>query len=108
MSDVLDLAKRLIAAPSITPATGAVFDELEAMLTPLGFAVHRFTRGEGPKAATRHRSKTCWRSGPAPKVRATSLLPVISTWCPRARAGRATPSNRKCAANCFTGAARST
>lgn len=51
MSDVLDLAKRLIAAPSITPATGAVFDELEAMLTPLGFAVHRFIRGEGPEGS---------------------------------------------------------
>ena len=47
MTQVLDLAKRLIAAPSVTPATGAVFDALEAMLTPLGFAVHRFTRGEG-------------------------------------------------------------
>ena len=51
MSDVLDLAKRLIAAPSVTPATGAVFDELEAMLTPLGFAVHRFTRGDGPEGS---------------------------------------------------------
>jgi len=51
MSDVLDLAKRLIAAPSVTPATGAVFDELEAMLAPLGFAVHRFTRGDGPKGS---------------------------------------------------------
>ncbi|GAB4480294.1 succinyl-diaminopimelate desuccinylase [Erythrobacter tepidarius] len=48
MSDVLDLAKRLIAAPSVTPARGAVFAALEAMLVPLGFAVHRFTRGEGP------------------------------------------------------------
>ncbi|WP_301752119.1 succinyl-diaminopimelate desuccinylase [uncultured Erythrobacter sp.] len=48
MLDVADLAKRLIAAPSVTPATGAVFDELEAMLTPLGFAVHRFVRGDGP------------------------------------------------------------
>ena len=47
MTDVLDLAKRLIAAPSVTPATGAVFDALEAMLEPLGFAVHRSTRGEG-------------------------------------------------------------
>jgi succinyl-diaminopimelate desuccinylase len=47
MSDVLDFAKRLIAAPSVTPATGAVFDECEAMLAPLGFTVHRFTRGEG-------------------------------------------------------------
>ena len=47
----LDLAKRLIAAPSITPATGAVFDELQAMLEPLGFAVHRFQRGEGPEGS---------------------------------------------------------
>ncbi|WP_086607320.1 succinyl-diaminopimelate desuccinylase [Erythrobacter donghaensis] len=51
MLDTLDLAKRLIAAPSVTPATGAVFDELEAMLAPLGFAVHRFTRGEGPEGS---------------------------------------------------------
>ncbi len=48
MTDVLDLAKRLIAVPSVTPATGAVFDALEAMLEPLGFTVHRFTRGSGP------------------------------------------------------------
>ena len=48
MTDVLDLAKRLIAAPSVTPATGAVFDEMQAMLEPLGFTVHRFTRGSGP------------------------------------------------------------
>ena len=45
MTDVLDLAKKLIAAPSVTPARGAVFDAFEAMLTPLGFAVHRFTAG---------------------------------------------------------------
>ncbi len=48
MTDVLDYARRLIAAPSVTPATGAVFDELEAMLAPLGFEVIRFTRGDGP------------------------------------------------------------
>lgn len=51
MLDPLDLAKRLIAAPSVTPATGAVFDELAAMLTPLGFTLHRFTRGEGPEGS---------------------------------------------------------
>jgi succinyl-diaminopimelate desuccinylase len=51
MLEVADLAKRLIAAPSVTPATGAVFDELEAMLTPLGFAVHRFVRGDGPEGS---------------------------------------------------------
>jgi len=47
MLDALDLAKRLIAAPSVTPARGPVFDALEAMLVPLGFTVHRFTRGAG-------------------------------------------------------------
>ena len=46
MTDVLDLAKRLIAAPSVTPASGPVFDALEVMLAPLGFAVHRFLAGE--------------------------------------------------------------
>ncbi len=51
MLDLTDLAKRLIAAPSVTPATGAVFDELEAMLTPLGFVVHRFVRGDGPEGS---------------------------------------------------------
>lgn len=51
MSDTLELAKRLIAAPSVTPATGAVFDELEAMLAPLGFAIHRFTRGQGAEGS---------------------------------------------------------
>ena len=47
MTDVLDFAKRLIAAPSVTPATGAVFDAMEDMLAPLGFTVTRFTRGDG-------------------------------------------------------------
>ena len=47
MTQVLDLARRLMAAPSVTPATGAVFDAMEAMLAPLGFEVTRFTRGKG-------------------------------------------------------------
>ena len=46
--DPVDLAQALIACPSVTPATGAVFDVLEAALVPLGFEVHRFTRGEEP------------------------------------------------------------
>ncbi|WP_109355931.1 succinyl-diaminopimelate desuccinylase [Sphingorhabdus sp. EL138] len=45
-SSVLELAKRLIACPSITPATGRVFDEMEAMLEPLGFEVSRFIAGD--------------------------------------------------------------
>jgi succinyl-diaminopimelate desuccinylase len=46
--DPVDLAARLIACPSVTPAHGAVFDVLEEALTPLGFTVHRFTLGEAP------------------------------------------------------------
>jgi succinyl-diaminopimelate desuccinylase len=45
---VADLAEALIACPSVTPATGAVFDCLESQLAPLGFAVHRFIAGEAP------------------------------------------------------------
>ena len=47
MSNALDYARRLMAAPSVTPATGTVFDAMEAMLAPLGFQVTRFTRGDG-------------------------------------------------------------
>ncbi|WP_129791419.1 succinyl-diaminopimelate desuccinylase [Sphingosinicella sp. CPCC 101087] len=46
--DPVELAGRLIACPSITPASGEVFDVLEAALLPLGFAVHRFVEGEPP------------------------------------------------------------
>jgi succinyl-diaminopimelate desuccinylase len=38
-------ATALIACESVTPATGNVFDTLEAMLRPLGFAVERFISG---------------------------------------------------------------
>ncbi|MBO6610301.1 succinyl-diaminopimelate desuccinylase [Altererythrobacter sp.] len=51
MSAALENAKRLIAAESVTPATGKVFDVLEAQLTPLGFEVQRFTRGEGDEGS---------------------------------------------------------
>ncbi|QUT05947.1 succinyl-diaminopimelate desuccinylase [Sphingobium phenoxybenzoativorans] len=44
----LALASRLIACPSVTPATGAVFTAMEEMLTPLGFTVERFVCGEAP------------------------------------------------------------
>ena len=51
MTQVIDLAKRLMAAPSITPATGSVFDAMEAMLAPLGFEVTRFMRGDGEEGS---------------------------------------------------------
>jgi len=44
--DPVELASALIAVPSVTPATGKVFEVLEAALAPFGFAIHRFTRGE--------------------------------------------------------------
>ena len=61
MTDVLDLAKRLIAAPSVTPARGAVFDALEAMLAPLGFRIHRFLSGAGDEAV-----ENCFAIRPGP------------------------------------------
>ncbi|WP_343519038.1 succinyl-diaminopimelate desuccinylase [Sphingomonas sp.] len=48
LPDVVELTKALIAAESITPARGAVFDVLEAALLPLGFAIDRFVAGEAP------------------------------------------------------------
>ena len=48
MVNVITLAKALMAAPSVTPATGAVFDVLEAALIPLGFTVDRMICGEAP------------------------------------------------------------
>jgi succinyl-diaminopimelate desuccinylase len=47
LTDPAALAEALIACPSVTPATGAVFNMLEAMLLPLGFTVERFLDGEG-------------------------------------------------------------
>ncbi|WP_353228194.1 succinyl-diaminopimelate desuccinylase [Novosphingobium sp.] len=46
--DPVVLTERLIGCDSVTPATGAVFAELAAMLAPLGFAVQRFVAGEAP------------------------------------------------------------
>ena len=50
--DPVELAARLIACPSITPASGEVFDVLEEALRPLGFEVHRWVMGEAPDGPT--------------------------------------------------------
>ena len=47
MMTVSELAERLIACPSVTPASGLVFDAFQTMLEPLGFEVDRFFAGEG-------------------------------------------------------------
>jgi succinyl-diaminopimelate desuccinylase len=50
--DPVELAAELIRCPSITPASGEVFDVLERALDPLGFEVHRWVMGEAPDGPT--------------------------------------------------------
>ncbi|QPQ55474.1 succinyl-diaminopimelate desuccinylase [Allosphingosinicella flava] len=46
--DPVDLTRRLIACPSVTPLEAGVLNVLEAELRTIGFEVHRFTAGEAP------------------------------------------------------------
>ncbi|MDQ8755159.1 succinyl-diaminopimelate desuccinylase [Sphingosinicella sp. LHD-64] len=62
--DPVALAERLIACPSITPASGAVFDVLEAALLPLGFEVHRFIAGDAPDGPVENLFATRGSGGP--------------------------------------------
>ena len=62
--DPVDLASRLIACPSITPARGEVFDAIEAALEPIGFVVHRFTCGEAPDGPVENLFATRGSGGP--------------------------------------------
>jgi succinyl-diaminopimelate desuccinylase len=48
LPDAAEMAEALIACPSVTPATGMVFDCLANMLEPLGFALHRTVSGLAP------------------------------------------------------------
>ena len=50
--DPIALAQRLINCPSITPASGEVFDVIDDALRSLGFTVHRFVLGEPPDGPT--------------------------------------------------------
>ena len=50
--DPVELTARLIACPSITPASGEVFDVLEDVLSAYGFEVHRWIMGEAPDGPT--------------------------------------------------------
>jgi succinyl-diaminopimelate desuccinylase len=50
--DPVALASALIRCPSVTPASGEVFDLLEAELKPLGFTVDRWVMGEAPDGPT--------------------------------------------------------
>lgn len=48
MIDPVDLASRLIACPSVTPADAGALGLVAQALAPLGFAVQRFASGEAP------------------------------------------------------------
>jgi succinyl-diaminopimelate desuccinylase len=50
--DPIALARELIRCPSVTPASGQVFDILGAALTALGFTVHRWVMGDPPDGPT--------------------------------------------------------
>jgi succinyl-diaminopimelate desuccinylase len=50
--DPVELAARLVACPSITPARGEVFDVLAEVLSANGFEVHRWVMGEAPDGPT--------------------------------------------------------
>ena len=62
--DPVELASRLIACPSVTPATGEVFDVLEQALRPLGFEVERFVAGEPPDGPVENLFATRGSGGP--------------------------------------------
>jgi succinyl-diaminopimelate desuccinylase len=72
---VIELAKQLIACPSITPARGAVFDVLEAMLAVRGFAVDRFTAGETPDGPVEN--LLAWRGQGGPHFAFAGHLDVV-------------------------------
>jgi succinyl-diaminopimelate desuccinylase len=50
--DPVTFAAQLISCPSVTPASGEVFDLLEAALKPLGFEINRWVMGEAPDGPT--------------------------------------------------------
>ncbi|HYG30776.1 MAG TPA: succinyl-diaminopimelate desuccinylase [Allosphingosinicella sp.] len=62
--DPVELARQLIACPSVTPARGEVFDVLEAALRPLGFEVHRFVAGGPPDGPVENLFATRGTGGP--------------------------------------------
>jgi len=62
--DPVELATKLINVPSVTPASGEVFDVLENALTPLGFTCHRWVMGEAPDGPTENMVAIRGEGGP--------------------------------------------
>ncbi len=75
MIDPLALAQALLAADSVTPARGAVFDVLEAALRPIGFAVDRFVVGEAPDGPVEN--MLAIRTGSGPHLAFAGHLDVV-------------------------------
>ncbi|HEX7872156.1 MAG TPA: succinyl-diaminopimelate desuccinylase [Sphingobium sp.] len=74
--DVVDIARKLIACPSVTPARGEVFAVLEALLLPLGFTVDRFIVGEAPDGPVEN--LLAWRTtGAGPHFAFAGHLDVV-------------------------------
>ena len=73
--DPIALASALINCPSVTPATGEVFDVLEAALQPLGFDVSRFVVGEPPDGPVEN--LVAVRGGGAPHFGFAGHLDVV-------------------------------
>ncbi|GAO39285.1 succinyl-diaminopimelate desuccinylase [Sphingomonas changbaiensis NBRC 104936] len=72
---VVELTKQLIACPSITPARGAVFDAVEAMLTARGFTIDRFAAGEAPDGPVEN--LLAWRGEGGPHFAFAGHLDVV-------------------------------
>ena len=70
--DPVALAERLIACPSVTPASGAVFDVLEEALKDIGFTVNRFVAGAPPDGPVENLFATRGRGRPAFRLRRPS------------------------------------
>ena len=62
--DPIALAQQLINCPSVTPASGQVFDILEGALKPLGFTCHRWVIGEAPDGPTENMVAIRGEGGP--------------------------------------------
>jgi succinyl-diaminopimelate desuccinylase len=77
MIDAIELAAELIAAPSVTPARGRVFDILADALTPLGFTVHRFVAGAMPDGPVENLFATRTGTCPGPHFAYAGHLDVV-------------------------------
>ena len=75
MPNVVDLTKALIAAESVTPARGPVFDALALALGVAGFEIDRFTVGEEPDGPVENMIAT--RPGTGPHLAFAGHLDVV-------------------------------